>query len=208
MKIKILICSSLAMALLSGCFEKNDEQKIILNNVPDIVAKGDHHKGIDIIRKGAEQGYTSDQYLLGLIYSRGIEMPQDYQLAATWFGKAAAQGHDLSQINLGWMYSEGKGVAQDHQKAVYWFRKAAEQGNDVAQFVLGQKYERGEGVKQDSKLAYVWYSVSVANSSKDSDNEDLAKIRNAVAKKLTPEELNEAQKLAAKYFKLYPAKQS
>ena len=69
-------------------------------------------------------------------------------------------------------------------------RKAAEQGNADAQWGLGEKYENGEGVPQDYAQAFVWYR-------KAADQNDLyVKDRDALAAKMTPAQIAEAQRLA------------
>ena len=43
-------------------------------------------------RKAAEQGIAEAQSNLGLMYSDGLGVKQDYTEAAKWFRKAAEQG--------------------------------------------------------------------------------------------------------------------
>ncbi len=69
--------------------------------------------------------------------------------------------------------------------------KAAEQGDDGAQYNLGLMYYKGQGVPQNYKLAYVWESLAAAQG-----NKEAAKERNLIEKRLTPQQLSEAQDLA------------
>ena len=81
-------------------------------------------------------------------------------------------------------------MPQDRGQAAAWIRKAAEQGNADAQWGLGEKYENGEGVPQDYAQAFVWYR-------KAADQNDLyVKDRDALAAKMTPAQIAEAQRLA------------
>ena len=91
------------------------------------------------------------------------------------------------------MYQEGKGVAQDYKQAEHWYTKAAEQGHANAQYYIGGLYYNGQGVSQNYKLAYVWSSLAAAQS-----NESAIKNRNYAAKRLSPQQLSEAQELAVK----------
>jgi TPR repeat protein len=77
---------------------------------------------------------------------------------------------------------------------VYYLRLAANQGNDLAQRRLGQMYERGEGVQQDYVKAYMWYSLGTANGV-----EAGARLRDALAKQMDPDQIAEAQKLAREW---------
>ena len=58
----------------------------------------------------AEQGEVRAQYAVGVMYTKGKGVRQDYAEAAKWFRKAAAQGHAKAQTNLGNMYDKGKGL--------------------------------------------------------------------------------------------------
>jgi TPR repeat protein/formylglycine-generating enzyme required for sulfatase activity len=141
----------------------------------------------------AKQGCPEAQYNLGRLCLDGRGTAQDYNQALYWYTKAAEQGYVDAQYSLGLMYAEGQGVIQDYKQAFYWWIKSAEQGSPEAQQSLGIMYYNGQGVTQNYKLAYVWWSLSATRGDKDS-----IKNRNIVAKKLTSQQLSEAQDLAAK----------
>ena len=126
-------------------------------------------------------------------YDRG-----DYATAIRWIKPLAEQGNAETQFILGLMYDNGRGVAQDHAMAVKWYRKAAEQGIAKAQFNLGVSYEDGQGVPQNYMLAYMWFDV--ASSALEGEGRERAiKNRNAVASKLTLEQIADAQLLAREW---------
>jgi TPR repeat protein len=58
------------------------------------------HTGVDCpeavkwLRKTADQGAPSGQFLLGYMYERGLGLPQDYVLAYMWLNLAAAHGDE------------------------------------------------------------------------------------------------------------------
>lgn len=149
----------------------------------------------------AEQGDASAQFNLGVMYDNGEGVPQDHQQAVAWYRKAAEQGYASAQFNLGNMYLNGRGVPQDHQQAVIWYRKAAEQGEASAQYNLGHMYANGEGVPQNYSLAYTWVSVAIARGVQNQSG--AIGVRNALAAKLSPPQLAEAQKRATQYFEQY-----
>ena len=74
----------------------------------------------------AEQGDSSAQFNLGVIYSNGKGVRQDYFKAVKWYRKAAEQGQASAQYNLGLMYANGKGVKQNKTIAKQWFGKACD----------------------------------------------------------------------------------
>src|SRR5205085_1819073 len=73
----------------------------------------------------AERGNARFQAELGYMYERGRGVPQDYQLAALWYGHAASQGNVRAQHLLGLLYDKGQGVAQDYVEAHKWLNIAA-----------------------------------------------------------------------------------
>jgi len=152
----------------------------------------DHKQAVYWYTKAAEQGDAKAQYNLGIRYENGKGVSQDYKQALYWYKKAAEQGDANAQFNLGVKYAKGEGVPQDYKQAIYWYTKAAEQGDAEAQYGLGGMYYMGEGATQNYKLAYVWESLAAAQGLKSAIwNRDI------VVKKLTPQQLAEAQELAA-----------
>ena len=119
-------------------------------------------------------------------YDRG-----DYATALREFKPLAEQGDAYAQYNLGVMYDNGQGVPKDYKTAVKWYTLAAEQGYALAQFNLGVMYNKGEGVIQDYVRAHMWGNLGASNG-----NENGAKLRDLVAKIMTPSQLEKAQDLA------------
>jgi TPR repeat protein len=52
----------------------------------------------------AEQGDKNAQFNMGLMYEKGINVPQDNQKAKDWYKKAAARGSHAANINLNYMF--------------------------------------------------------------------------------------------------------
>ncbi len=115
-----------------------------------------------------------------------------------WFRLAAEQGDAHAQYNLGVMYGNGRGVPRDETGAVRWFQLAAEQGDALAQYHLGFKYATGVGVSQDYVAAYMWLDLAGAQSSGD-DRKAFVKGREAVAARMTSEQIADAQWLAREW---------
>jgi uncharacterized protein len=152
-------------------------------------------------RRAAEQGIPEAHYNLGVMYHQGEGVPPDHAEAVKWFRKAAEQGHAQAQYNLGVMYRLGDGVAQDNAETMKWYRKAAEQNISDAQYFLGITYDKGQGVPQDSVQAYMWYSLAASRfSESDAGKREMVLMsRGIVASKMTPEQLEEAQRLAREW---------
>ena len=101
------------------------------------------------------------------------------------------KGDAVAQSNLGFMYSNGEGVAENDAEAVKWFRKAADQGLAEAQNNLGLMYAKGEGVPENDVQAYKWWNLAAAQG-----NESAKENKAIVEKKMTREQIAEAQRLS------------
>ena len=91
-------------------------------------------------------------------------------------------------------YTYGQGVPRDYVQARQWYEKAAAQGHTYAQYDLGVLYEYGKGAPQDYVQAYKWYDLAGTNG-----NKDAASFRDALAKQMTPAQIDEAEKLAREW---------
>jgi len=160
---------------------------------------------IKTLTKKAKGGDVKAQFNLGLAHYNGKEVPKNYGEAAKWLQKAAEQGYALAQYNLGILYDKGQGVPQNHAKAAKWWQKAAEQGIIEAQSNLGVHYYKGQGVPQDYLLAYFWYSLSASRIT-GKTYEESAKLRDQVAKDMTPEQLMKAQQMTHDWEAKHPRK--
>jgi uncharacterized protein len=188
----ISLRSSIAIALSIVCFAVPAWAD--LKGGEDAYRRGDYAMALREWRPLADQGNTVAEYNLGLLYANGQGVSKDDAQARQWYEKAAAKGHADAQVNLGILFVYGRGVPQDYKMAVYWLRLAANQGNDLAQRKLGLMFERGDGVLQDYVRAYMWYSLGAMKGAKIG-----AAMRDAVAKRMTPEQIAEAQKLAQEW---------
>ena len=89
------------------------------------------------------------------------------------------------------MYYLGQGVPQDYKDAGKWFRLSAEQGLANAQHNLALMYATGKGVSQNHVLAHLWWNLASLQGNKD------GKINiPIVEKKMTPQQIKEAQEMA------------
>ena len=172
----------------------------------------DYLKGVKWYRLAAEQGFVDAQLMLsswygvwgeaiysGLHENAKIEdIPKDYLDVAEafkWEKKAAEQGNPQAEFGVGVSYSGGNEVSQDLKEAFKWFRRAAVQGYTAAQTALGSCYATGKGVPQDYVRAYMWLNIAVTTG-EAKHFKKLAGDRDALAAKMTPQQIAEAQKLS------------
>lgn len=83
---------------------------------------------------------------------------------------------------------------RDYATAVRLIRPLAEQGDARAQYTLGVFYDNGLGVPQDHVRAYMWLNLSAAQG-----REGAAAFRDLIARRMTPAQIAEAQKLAREW---------
>jgi len=156
--------------------------------------------GVNIDRKeairwwklSASHGSSRAQHNLGVSYKDGEGVSKDYSVAMNYFKLAAAQGEVRAYLNIALMYVEGQGVPQSYHEAKYWWRLAAEQGDSVGQSMLAIMYEAGQDVAKDYIRAHMWWNLASMNG-----DEEAKKNREALAIKMTAQQITQAQKLAA-----------
>ena len=165
----------------------------------------DDAEAVKWYRKAAEQGNADAQCNLGVMYRRGEGVPEDDVEAVKWFRKAAEQGNAKAHYNLGRAYNFGKGVPEDDAEAVKWYRKSAEQGYADAQCILGDMYELGKRVPQDDVEAVKWYRKAAEQGhgadylDSASGHEKAKKGKEIISRKMTQEQIAEAQKLSREW---------
>jgi hypothetical protein len=130
---------------------------------------------------------------------------KDYATALRLSRPLAEQGNAVAQFYLGNMYLRGKGVPHDYAEARKWLRGAADQGYPRAQLFLGLMYGQGDaGVAQDYVQAYMWLKLAAVQLShapgREHASADAATIAlYALAAKMTPAQIAEAEKLVRKW---------
>jgi uncharacterized protein len=120
----------------------------------------------------------------------------DYVRAASLLLVEAERGSPVAQTYLGYMYQYGLGVPRDYVLATSWLHQAAEQGEPTGQFLLGLLFDKGYGVPVDWVEAEVWLNLAAAHAA-PKQQDYFARVRDAVAQKLTLNQLAEAQRRAA-----------
>ncbi len=86
----------------------------------------------------------------------------------------------------------------DYATALKEWRPLADPGHADAQSNLGVMYDKGQGVFQDYAQAHMWASLAAAQN-----QERATKLRAALAKLMTPEQIAEAQRLAREWLAIH-----
>jgi len=106
-----------------------------------------------------------------------------------------AHGSARALGQLGFRYENGFGVPQNYAAAADLYLRAAEQGDPFAQSRLGLSYDKGHGVRQDFILAYKWLDLAAARAPRR-DQDFYRRLRDAVASKMSLDQVVEGQRLA------------
>jgi uncharacterized protein len=102
----------LVLILIFSC-QSGDE----LDRANDAYRKGDYATALELIKPSAEKGSQRAQYNLGIMYSKGQGVSQNFQEAAKWWLKSANQGNAKAQYSMGVLHTSGQGVNQDYREA-------------------------------------------------------------------------------------------
>jgi uncharacterized protein len=119
----------------------------------------------------------------------------DYIRAARELSPLAASGNPRALGLLGFMYEHGFGAPQAYDAAFDLYCRAAVQGNPFAQAMLGLMYDKGHGTHQDFIQAYKWLDLAAARTV-GRERDAYARFRDAVASKMSPDEILVGQRLA------------
>ncbi len=81
----------------------------------------------------------------------------------------------------------------------------AEQGQVDAQFHVGKVYADGTSVTRDYIQAYMWLALSIDGSTdkRSPAFQEAADLRDSIAKKMTPQQIAEAKRLASEWESSY-----
>jgi uncharacterized protein len=114
----------------------------------------------------------------------------DYPRAISEFEPLAASGDAAAQYQLAKLYLEGHGPADGVARGVELMTKSAKANHPEAQAQLGLMYAMGLGVPVDNAQAYAWLSKAV-DALPDGTRRAVAQAnRDAVQKRLKPDQAN------------------
>ena len=82
-------------------------------------------------------------------------------------------------------------------------RAQAEQGDVDAQVSLGAMYANGRGVPQDDVQAHMWFNLAASRLTSEA-RERAVQGRDVAEGRMTPEGLNEAERLAREWAAAHP----
>ncbi|WP_421781921.1 tetratricopeptide repeat protein [Kiloniella litopenaei] len=120
---------------------------------------------------------------------------RDYNTAFNLYLPLAEEGNQEAQYALGQMYSKGLGTKQNVTTAASWYEKAADQGHLLSQVQVGRIYFL---ITNELVKAHKWLNVITLRKIEGAKKLQLfaKQMRNDIAKEMTPEEIEQAEKEA------------
>ena len=141
-----------------------------LDDANEAVKTGDYATALRLYRVLADQDDPVAQRRLGIMYLKGMGIPQNYAEAMKWMRVAANQGLAEAQNEVGILYQRGWGVEQNDAEAAKWYRLAADQGLASSENNLADSYALGRGVSQNFVEALKWYRIAADQGSSYAQN--------------------------------------
>jgi TPR repeat protein len=158
--------------------------------------RGGYIEAMKQYRQAAEHGDAKAEHHIGTIYAKGLGVQQNEAEADKWFLRSAEHGNAECQFLIGFRYRDGWGGPPNYPESLKWLRKAAGQGHTAAMGALAIAYRNGEGVPEDIVRAHMWYNLQNSLSTKAYEQNIAKQMRDRMAAQMTPQQIEEAQKLA------------
>jgi TPR repeat protein len=130
----------------------------------------DFEQALHLFLEEAEDGNALAMHDLGRMYTDGLGVDMDVDIAFGWYEKALSAFMDIEahrksryvEYRIGKMHAAGLGTGQDYEKAAGWFEMAASRNHKYAQYSLAGLYYRGQGVEQSYETTFRLYCKSAA----------------------------------------------
>lgn len=171
----------------------------------------DRQLAIYWLHEAALEGDAESQAIIGGIYGFRKSVKSNITIAIGYYRAAAEQGHARAQAILGINYFSGEGVREDHEESLKWALKSANQDYPFGQRIVINRYEIEKSQVRDLVKAMKWYMILTREggpadiSLLESDNclflIEGTQGRNALMKKLSPDEIASARKMADVWLK-------
>ena len=131
---------SLSMAMIFCSIARVAAFADDLEAVKTAFEDGRYEEALPALRELAEQGRGDAQYLLAVAYRDGLGVPEDPEIATTWFRRCAETGRTPCQYELGVAFLNGRGVDISRDESRKWLEKAAAAGHPEASAALASIY--------------------------------------------------------------------
>jgi len=130
----------------------------------------DFMQALRLFLEEVQAGNALAMHDLGRMYTDGLGVDMDADIAFGWYEKALSAFKDIEanrnsryvEYRIGKMHAAGFGTEQDYAEAAGWFELAASRNHKYAQYSLAGLYYRGQGVEQNYETAFRLYDKAAA----------------------------------------------
>ena len=153
------------------CLFRTENVKLRGDHLDEALAahmRGDYATALKLLKPLVAKRNAMAQLALGIMYDKGMGVPQDHKNAARLFRLATVQQNPEAQFHLGTMYEDGHGVPQDYIRAHMW-------------------YNLGTALAHNDSKAVI-----------EMGRDTIAAARDSIAAKMSPAQIAEAQAMARK----------
>ncbi len=106
------------------------------------------------------------QYMLSIMYERGLGVPQDLNKSVAWYKNASGLKHSSdAKVLVSKRFALPTSTLYDKKLALQWMESAAKDNNVLAQELLGDMYAQGKGTEKSELDALKWYAKAAAQES-------------------------------------------
>jgi len=141
-----------------------------LEDAEAAIGKGDYASALKLLMTLVDQDNTQAERLLGIMYIKGLGVPQDYTMGMRWMRVAANKGLAEAENDVALLYQRGWGVERNDAEAIKWYRRAADHGMVTSQVNLADAYVIGRVVPQNLDEALKWYRIAADQGSPYAEN--------------------------------------
>jgi len=162
-----------------------------------LLNKKDNSYFLKVIQEAEKADAPECHFWLGYLHHYGRDgIIQDHARAVALYERSAAEGNNLAKAYLAVLIVDGLGAPQNAPRAINLLKEASIAGISFAQFCYAYYLERGVGTAQDASMAYFWSNLAASNG----DNEEFAKQRDALSRKIGPSETLRVQALCREWL--------
>jgi len=126
----------------------------------------DEARGLELLRRSADEGYSAAQYLLGQRYLYGLGLPRDKGRAKSYLLAASADGDYRASVLLKIIAKGNRGEKRDRESIVAAVKRKAHSKVSAAQYTLAFMYLVGDGVPKDGVEEVRWYRAAAAKNAR------------------------------------------
>jgi TPR repeat protein len=116
-------------------------------------------KGMNYLKKSAEQGYREGEFFYGIYLLMGNKSEQEEGFK--WVLSAADRGNVNAQYAVARAYEDGIGVEKDEKKYIKYLKMAADNNYREAALILGNCYAEGIGVLKNVDLGILYLKSAI-----------------------------------------------